>query len=211
MSLRDPDAADLARRLHHASEAGADAAELSALLHEVDRLFARHQDRVYAYCLRFVGRPEQAMDLAQDTLLRAYQKLPGFRGEARFDTWLLKIARYNCLNAIRKKRDVLASDGIIETEDAASETTYRRLRREEQEGLLRAASRAVLDEQEQEAVYLRYVEQVGIDEITSILGIEAKSGARGVLQRCKRRLQRELKRRLDELGHGSSFFGGSLG
>ena len=64
--------------------------------------------------------------------------------------------------------------------------------------------------QAQEAVALRYVEHLPVDEITSLLGLTDKSGARGVLQRCKRKLKRELSRRLAELGHGTSFVRGSL-
>ena len=58
--------------------------------------------------------------------------------------------------------------------------------------------------------FQRYVEHLPVDEITSLLGLTDKSGARGVLQRCKRKLKRELSRRLAELGHGTSFVRGSL-
>ena len=205
----DPEAADLARRVSYASQSGAAADELGALMREVDALFAGHQDKVYAYCLRFVGRKELAMDLAQDTLLRAYEKFPTFRGEARFSTWLLKIARYNCLNAIRKRRDTLTEDGLVVATDPKA-STLTQLRRREREELLREAAVAVLDPVEQEAVWLRYVEHASIEQITATLDIQQKSGARGILQRCKRKLQREIRRRLDELGHGTSFVRGTL-
>lgn len=209
MTTTPPDAAELARRLRHAAESGSQADVLGATLREVDQLFADHQDRVYAYCLRFVGRPEDAVELAQDTLLLAYQKLPSFRGEAAFSTWLFKIARYNCLNHTRKRRDTLADDGIIELEDDRR-SVLSAIGRQERENLLAEAAAAVLDPLEQEAVHLRYVEHLGIDAITETLGIEASSGARGVLQRCKRKLRRELDRRLEELGHGLSFIRGTM-
>lgn len=59
-------------------------------------------------------------------------------------------------------------------------------------------------------MHLRYVEEVGLDEITLLLGLTEASGARGVLQRCKRKLARELGRRLQELGQGPSLVLGSV-
>ncbi len=169
----------------------------------VNQLFAAEQDLVYATCYRYVGQPEWARELAQDSLLLAWQKLSSFRGEARFRTWLVGIARYQCLNAIRKKADLLTEDGLVEVSDSSG-SVLGALRRQEREGLLRDAAAAVLDETEQEAVWLRYGEHLPLAQIGEVLGLESSSGARGVLQRCKRRLSRELRRRLEELGHGMS-------
>ena len=204
-----PDAVILAQRLARASDSGIGADELARLMDEVDALFAAHQDLVYAACLRFVGNVERAMELAQDTLLTAYQKLPGFRGDALFRTWLLKIARYRCLNAIRKHGDLLAEDGVIETADPAA-SVLSALRRKEREELIRQAAEAVLDPTEQEVVYLRYAEHLPLDRITELLCLETASGARGVLQRSKRKLQQEVRRRLAEMGHGTSFLRGTF-
>ena len=87
----------------------------------------------------------------------------------------------------------------------------RSLRAGERAEVIRAAAVAVLDEVEQEAVYLRYAEGMGQEQITEILGLTNATGARGVLQRCRRKLTRELRRRLAELGHGPSFFTDSVG
>jgi RNA polymerase sigma-70 factor, ECF subfamily len=179
-------------------------------LADVDALFAANQDRVYALCLRFTGSPEQARDLAQDSLLRAYQKLPEFRGEARFSTWLLAIARYECLNALRKRGEELTADGVIEAAEPSA-SALGQLRRHERESLLREAAAAVLDPIEQEAVHLRYVEHVPVEQITALLGLDTQSGARGLLQACKRKLSRELKGRLAALGHGTSLLRESAG
>jgi DNA-directed RNA polymerase specialized sigma subunit len=84
------------------------------------------------------------------------------------------------------------------------------MRRRERDALLEAACDAVLDATEQEVLHLRYVENVGVDEITQLVGIVDKSGARGVLQRCKRKLRAELARRLAEAGHGESLLFGSI-
>ena len=56
-------------------------------------LVARHQDAVRGLLRRLTGGDRaQADDLAQETFLRAYRGLPGYRGGARFSSWLLRIA-----------------------------------------------------------------------------------------------------------------------
>ena len=99
---------------------------------------------------------------------------------------------------------MLVDDGVLDAEDPAS-SVMASLRRHEREELMRAASVAVLTEQEQEAVHLRYVEGMSQQRITEVLRLDAKTGARGLLQRCRRKLERELRRRLELMGHGSSF------
>lgn len=176
-----------------------DAGVLAAL----DRLFAAHQLRVYHVCQRIVGDPERARELAQDTLLTAYQKLPEFRGECAFGTWLFGIARYLCFNAVRRRGEVLIEDEVLAATDPAA-GALAMLGQRERESLLEAAL-ATLEPLEQEAVYLRYVEGMPQERITELLKLEEKTGARAVLQRCRRKLKRELERRLELMGLGSSF------
>ncbi|MBX2799096.1 MAG: sigma-70 family RNA polymerase sigma factor [Myxococcales bacterium] len=177
---------------------------------QVDALFTEYRDHVYAVCYRFMGNPERALDLAQDTLLKAYLKLPTFRGEAKFSTWLTAIARFECLNALRKGRDLLTEDGVLDAADPAR-SVLSKLRRQEREDLLREAAADVLEPHEQEAVYLRYTEHLPLAQIETLLQLDSASGARGLLQRCKRKLTRALRSRLEQLGHGTSFLRDSNG
>ncbi|HEX5005073.1 MAG TPA: RNA polymerase sigma factor [Gemmatimonadales bacterium] len=55
-------------------------------------LYEGHVGRIYALCLRLSGDPARAEELVQDTFVRAWEKLPGFRGESAFGTWLFRIA-----------------------------------------------------------------------------------------------------------------------
>lgn len=199
-----PDAAALARELAAARESGRDPRAEPGLVERVDALFAAHQGVVLAVCRRSVGDEERAVELAQDTLLRAFQKLHTFRGESTFRTWLVGIARGECVNAVRKRHDWLTEDGVLDATDPSA-SALRALRRQERDALVQEAAAAVLDDTEQQVVHLRYVEHVAVDQITAVLQLAEASGARGVLQRCRRKLGRELARRLEELGHGSSF------
>jgi len=68
-----------------------------------EELVRRHEGRVYAVCLRMLGREEDARDAAQDAFLQVLRKLSQFRGDAAFGTWLHRIAVNACYDQLRKK------------------------------------------------------------------------------------------------------------
>jgi len=173
---------------------------------ELDRLFAAHREKVYRFCLKLMGDPERAEELVQETLVAAYQKLPSFDRASRFEHWVYGIARNQCRNALRKRGELLTHDGVIEATSPFADALTR-AQAGEREALVRAAAEAVLNPHEQEVVALRYVEGLSQSEITELLGLDG-SGARGVLQRCRRKLGRELRRRIEAMGHGESFVRG---
>ncbi len=184
----------------------ADLAPTPTLDFKLSNLVSRYQERVMRLCLKITGDRQLAAELTQEALLTAWRRLPEFdASKGDFGGWLYGIARYQAFNAVRKRGELLAEDGVLEAGDDQAIDALQSLRQHEREELIRQASLAVLSEVEQEAVHLRYVEGMPQDRITELLGITEKSGARGVLQRCRRKLQRELRRQLAELGHGSTF------
>ena len=67
-----------------------------------DELMTRHERTVYRLCFRFVKNREDAMDLTQEVFIKAFEKLTAFRGDARFKTWLYRVAVNHCLNHVKK-------------------------------------------------------------------------------------------------------------
>lgn len=83
----------------------------------VRALYDRYSPRVYAVVRRIAGDDDTAQDYAQEAWIRAIRALPTFRGEARFSTWLHRIAVNAALQAVRKEktrrtREVPVSDVI---------------------------------------------------------------------------------------------------
>jgi RNA polymerase sigma-70 factor (ECF subfamily) len=68
----------------------------------VRALYDRYAPRVYAVVRRIAGDDELAKDYAQEAWIRAIRALPTFRGDARFSTWLHRIAVNSALQAMRK-------------------------------------------------------------------------------------------------------------
>ena len=85
----------------------------------LETLFRRHLEATYAFARRFLPTREDAEEAASETWLRAGRALRagGFRGESRFKTWLLGIARLVCLERLRQPRlPTLSLSGLAETD-----------------------------------------------------------------------------------------------
>jgi len=176
----------------------------AALRRQFPELAERHRPRIYRVCLRIVGDPQRAEDLTQDTLVTALSKLDGFEGRSAFGTWICGIGKHLSLNAVRKRGEYLADDGVLDPKDAGL-STLSQLRRHEREELMRQASLELLTPHEQEVVYLRYTEEMPRARIAQILGMEDVNAVRTTLVRCRRRLEKGLRRRLEQLDEGTSF------
>ena len=69
-----------------------------------NQLILRWERPIYALAYRVIGREEDARDVCQETFLRAFRALPNFKGEAKFSSWLYRIAVNLCRDWIRKQR-----------------------------------------------------------------------------------------------------------
>jgi RNA polymerase sigma-70 factor, ECF subfamily len=93
----------------------AKAGELAAF----EELASRHERQVYTLALRMLRHPQDAEDVTQQTLLSAIEHLGGFREEASFSTWLLRIATHAALKVIRKRKQqaTISLDEATSAED----------------------------------------------------------------------------------------------
>ncbi|MCL6479590.1 MAG: sigma-70 family RNA polymerase sigma factor [Peptococcaceae bacterium] len=73
-------------------------------LEAFEQLVRRYESKVYTVAYRFLGNHADACDLAQETFLRLYQALPGFRGDSSFMTWLYHITANACRDEIRRQQ-----------------------------------------------------------------------------------------------------------
>lgn len=151
-------------------------------------LLERYQDRVYLWCFRMVREHEQALDAAQEVLVSAYRKLGSFEGRSEFSSWLFMIARNRCLSVLRRP-SVFEEDGDAPEATDPAPLPDRRLEENLDEEAFLELVRGHLDPLEQEALWLRCIERVPIDEMTQTLRLESASGARGLLQRARRKLR----------------------
>lgn len=91
-----------------------------------DMLMRRHEERIFAVCLRMMRSREAALDAAQDTFLTVFRKAHQFRGDAKVSTWIYRIAVNTCLDRLRakKRRPTTPLESVPEPEDSAATDPY---------------------------------------------------------------------------------------
>jgi RNA polymerase sigma-70 factor (ECF subfamily) len=150
-----------------------------------ETLVERYQARVYRLACRLTGSESDAPDVLQDAFLQVHRGLSGFRGEARFSTWLYRIAT-NAALMLRRSRarrpaasleDFLPrfdARGIHAGEPADLEAAARADERLDRELLAVKAREGLerLPELYREAFILRDLEELSTAEVAELLGIE---------------------------------------
>ncbi len=141
-------------------------------------LVRRWDRQIYGLSLRMLGRDEDARDVCQETFLAAYRNLSKFRGEAKFSSWLYRIALNACHSRLRRNGSVFeqsldqedASGRRFEIADAAAENASERMHREQRVTLVRRALQALPSEMRQVIVMKEY-EELTFAEIAEVLSL----------------------------------------
>lgn len=141
-----------------------------------NELVLRWERPIYALAYRTIGREEDARDVCQETFLRAFRALPGFRGQAKFSSWLYRIALNLCRDWIRRERRapvVQPPEDVDLTELAAaagpSESIEDLVARRD---LMRLVERAMalLPEEQRTAIVLKEYHGLTFQEIAELVG-----------------------------------------
>lgn len=177
----------------------------------VQEVFERHHRRVAAWCLRFTGDRDSAADLAQDVFLKAYTALGSFEGKSKFSTWLYTITRNHCFNYLKSARNQATEvdEEVLTTlGDESSMDRFEEIEKEQGLAAFRALVNEVLSDTERQAMVLHYVEELSMADVTRILALDNRSGAKAQIVSAKRKLQRaltRLKARRQREGEGLGF------
>ena len=139
-----------------------------------NQLILRWERPIYALAYRVIGREEDARDVCQETFLRAFRALPGFRGQAKFSSWLYRIALNLCRDWIRRKRRapvVQMPEGADPAEMAAArgpvESIETLVARRELGAVVESAM-ALLPEEQRTAIVLKEYHGMTFQEIADM-------------------------------------------
>lgn len=141
-----------------------------------NQLVLRWERPIYALAYRTLGREDDARDVCQETFLRAYRALPGFKGEAKFSSWIYRIALNLCRDWIRKQRraPVMQAPEGVELADLAAErgpveSIETLVARKQLSDRVAAAMRMLPDEQ-RTAIVLKEYHGLTFQEIAEMQG-----------------------------------------
>ena len=159
-------------------------------------LVTEHQRYVYNLALRVLKNEEEALDLAQETFVRAWTAFPNFRGQSQFRTWLYRIVTnlcYNRLPNLRRSLNDLGDDVISEipeTDIAFDNPAHGSESRELRSYLHKAIEE--LDENYRLLISLRYQSELSYEEIASTLNLPLGTVKTGLF-RAKEKLRLALE------------------
>jgi RNA polymerase sigma-70 factor (ECF subfamily) len=151
-------------------------------------LYDAHVDRVFRLSFRLAGDDELARDFTQETFIRAFAKLDGFRGEAAFSTWLHRIATTVALNGLRKVKRFRHREA--ELEEAASVVSRGRAAEPDLKARLKQAIDG-LPVGYRTVFVMHDVEGYTHEEIAGALGVETGT-SKAQLSRARARLRDAL-------------------
>jgi RNA polymerase sigma-70 factor (ECF subfamily) len=141
-----------------------------------NQLVLRWERPIYALAYRTIGREEDARDVCQETFLRAFRALPRFRGQAKFSSWLYRIAINLCRDWMRRERRApmvqLPEDADVRDLAVAaepSESIEDLVARKEMTGLVKRAM-ALLPEDQRTAIVLKEYHGLTFQEIADLVG-----------------------------------------
>lgn len=165
-------------------------------------LALKHQDRLYASMLAVTGSAEEAEDVVQDALVRAFLKLDSFQQHSQFFTWLYRIAFNVALSRFRKRRHRVSIDqhreltGLEPVDDSAQPDQP--LLQREQVNMVQSAL-GQLTQQHRAILILREMNECSYEEIAEILEISIGT-VRSRISRARSNLKLvlESQQRADE-------------
>src|SRR6266849_1114542 len=132
-----------------------------------DEIMIRYERQIYRVCYRFVENRDDALDLAQDVFVKAFEHLATFRRESRLKTWLYRIAINHCLNHVKKHVQEFVE--VTEYTGSIRPSVQHQLEHEEQREHFRRLVKR-LPPKQKAILELRINEQLSYEEIAQISG-----------------------------------------
>jgi RNA polymerase sigma-70 factor (ECF subfamily) len=133
-------------------------------------LFMRHHARIYRFVARQTGSEMMADDIANEVFLELWRQAPAFQGRSEVSTWLLGIARFKALSALRKKKEVEIDEEAAAAVPDTADTPEVAVMKDDKATALRGMVNA-LPEEHRTVIDLAYYHSKSVAEIAEILEI----------------------------------------
>ncbi len=156
-----------------------------------DRLVRRYTGPIFRLVYDMTGNYEDAQDLTQDAFIKAFNHIEGYRGDAKFSTWLYRIAYNVAIDFLRRAQKTKYDlDHRLQRDADGSDSIGPGIHFDEKEHIQKALQQ--LTPSQRTAVVLKYYHGMRMKEIGDVLGC-SESTARVHLFRALRNLRNELK------------------
>jgi len=133
-------------------------------------LYARHHVRVYRFVLRLVRNESTAEDLISEVFLDVWRQAGRFEGRSAVTTWLLAIARFKALSALRGRKETELDDEMASAIEDTSDDPEAAMQKKDTGEILRKCL-TVLSAEHREIIDLVYYHEKSVEEVAQIVGI----------------------------------------
>jgi RNA polymerase sigma-70 factor (ECF subfamily) len=133
-------------------------------------LFARHHVRVFRFVLRLVRDESAAEDLISEVFLDVWRQAGRFEGRSAVSTWLLAIARFKALTAMRRKPDAELDEETAEAIEDQADNPEVVLAKKDKSAAIRKCLSG-LSVEHREIIDLVYYHEKSVEEVAEIVGI----------------------------------------
>ena len=133
-------------------------------------LYGRHHVRVYRFALRIVRNEQAAEDLISEVFLDVWRQAGSFEGRSAVTTWLLSIARFKALSALRRRKEAALDDETAAAIEDPSDNPETAIQKKDSGNILRQCLTA-LSQDHREIVDLVYYHEKSVEEVAEIVGI----------------------------------------
>jgi RNA polymerase sigma-70 factor, ECF subfamily len=133
-------------------------------------LFARHHVRVYRFVLRLVRNEATAEDLISEVFLDIWRQAGKFEGRSAVSTWMLSIARFKALSALRRRQDDELDEETAERIEDQADDPETALAKKDKGAVLRQCLSG-LSAEHREVIDLVYYHEKSVEEVAEITGI----------------------------------------
>src|SRR6266550_8087490 len=133
-------------------------------------LFARHHVRVYRFVLRLVGNPTVAEDLISEVFLDVWRQADRFEGRSAVSTWMLAIARFKALSALRRRLDGELDEETASAIEDPTDDPATALEKKDKSAMIRKCLLG-LSAEHREIIDLVYYHEKSVGEVAEIVGI----------------------------------------
>jgi RNA polymerase sigma-70 factor (ECF subfamily) len=135
-------------------------------------LYARHNVRVYRFVLRLTGNQSLAEDLVSEVFLDVWRQAEGFESKSQVSTWLLAIARYKALSALRRRTDEHLDDQMAASIEDTSDDPETVVNTKDRASIIQKCL-TQLSPAHREVIDLVYYHEKSVDEVAQIVGVPA--------------------------------------
>jgi RNA polymerase sigma-70 factor, ECF subfamily len=133
-------------------------------------LYARYHVRIFRFVVRMVRDESTAEDLISEVFLDVWRQAGRFEGRSAVSTWMLSIARFKALSALRRRPEQELDDQVAEAIEDTADDPHTALEKKDKGAILRKCLTG-LSAEHREIIDLVYYHEKSVEEVAEIVGI----------------------------------------